>query len=258
MGELESALATIEAEIASAQKIADELTAALKRARKAAQAGRIADLERTLPLLAAKGEAAAATARELPGKWSFDAKSYLDGGFLAELREAAASASLDILEKDGRLYAFPLALRVDRGEVAVRVGKKAERGIRPSALAKLLAAIQKRPLRFSEQRFLDLLHKTYERMAGREWQTGRQAHGPVIPLADIHAVLTLLPGSDYSIEEFGRDLLLLDRKPDLRTREGHRLAFAGSAMARVRSPIKVYDESGREQSYLGISFAKEP
>jgi hypothetical protein len=39
-----------------------------------------------------------------------------------------------------------------------------------------------------------------------------------MPLTDIHEVLTLLPESTYSVEEFGRGLLLLARLPDLRTR----------------------------------------
>jgi len=259
MGELEAALAAIEAEIASAQTIAEGLTAALKRARKAAQVGRIAELERALLVLAEKGEAAVAAARTLSGKWTFDVKSYLDSGFLVELREAATAAHLSILEKDGRLYAFPLALRLERQKVALRIGKKLERSIRPSGLAKLLAAVQKHPARFSEQRFLDLLYETYARVARLEWQRVGEGLGPMIPLADIYSVLTLLPGADYPVEEFGRDLLLLARKPDLRTKQGHSFSFPGSALARERvQPIKVYDEEGRERMYLGLAFTKEP
>jgi hypothetical protein len=60
------------------------------------------------------------------------------------------------------------------------------------------------------------------------------------------------------LEEFGRDLLLLDRKPELRTKEGYRFSFVGSALARERvQPIKVYDEEGRERVYLGLTFTKE-
>ncbi|MND09607.1 hypothetical protein D3C83_330700 [compost metagenome] len=50
---------------------------------------------------------------------------------------------------------------------------------------------------------------------------------------------------------------MLDRKPDLRTREGHAFRFGGSAMARERSAIKVYDEEGRGKDYLGLAFRKD-
>ncbi|MFI5353928.1 MAG: hypothetical protein ACHQZS_13330 [Candidatus Binatales bacterium] len=143
--------------------------------------------------------------------------------------------------------------------MAVRIGKKLERRLRPKVLANQLAAMQKRPQRISEQRFLDLLYRVYQYLAGPEWRRAESGSGPVIRLADIHGALTLLPNSDYSIEEFGRDLLMLDRKPDLRTREGFRVTFPGSALARQKvQRITVYDEDGRERVYLGLSFVKEP
>ena len=186
------------------------------------------------------------------------ARSYLAEGYPEELRAAAAAAGISFTERDGRLYAFPLLLKIEPKDMAVRVGKKLERRIRPKQLVALLAAIQRRPQRFSEARFLDLIYKTYERIVRPEWRKTEKGLGPVVPLADIHAVLTLLPGSEYPIEEFGRDLLLLDRKPELRTREGHQFRFPGSALARERQPVKVYDEEGRERMYFGLAFVKEP
>src|SRR3546814_3281655 len=80
-------------------------------------------------------------------------------------------------------------------------------------------ATQKRPQRFREQQFLELLYKAYRPLAGAEWRKLERGPGPVIPVVDIHEVLTLLPGADYPIAEFGRDLLLLDRQPALRSEE---------------------------------------
>ena len=81
---------------------------------------------------------------------------------------------------------------------------------------------------------------------------------PVVGLADIHEILTLLPGTDYSIEEFARDLLLLDRMPDLRTRDDCRFEFPTSTLSRGRMKrIVAYDERGGERTYLGIRFVKE-
>jgi hypothetical protein len=256
---LESALVALEARLAEAQKPVDALTRALGRLRRAARQGHIADVEKILAVIGASAAEAEAAAGTLPAAWDFDAKAYLEGGFLAELREATAAAGVNLVDKDGRIYAFPLLLRIERGETAVRIGKKLERRIRPNALARQLAAIQKRPQRFSEQRFLDLLYRVYQRIGGVDWRKIEAGLGPVVPLADIHSILTLLPQSDYPIEEFGRDLLLLDRRPDLRTRDGHRFSFPGSAIARERvQRITVFDEDGRERVYIGLTFVKEP
>jgi hypothetical protein len=257
-GKLEAALAAIEEEIASAQARTTALSATLKRARTAAQTGRIGELERMLSMAIEAGESAAAAARTLAGKWTFDVKGHFEDGFVAELRKAAATANLNIVERDGRLFAFPIAFKIDRAEVGIRVNKKLERRLRPSVLVKLLADFQKRPTRLSEQRFLDLLHKVYSQLVRSEWQNVDRGQGPIVRLADIHAILTLLPGAEYPTEEFARDLLLLDRKPELRTREGYSFSFPGSALARERvQPIKVYDEEGRERTYLGLTFTKE-
>jgi hypothetical protein len=80
----------------------------------------------------------------------------------------------------------------------------------------------------------------------------------VIGLADIHEILTLLPGTDYPIEEFGRDLLLIDRRPEMRTRDGCRFEFPASTLSRGRMKrVSVYDERGEERIYIGIRFVKE-
>jgi hypothetical protein len=257
MGKLEAALVELEERIGAAQRSAEALSRQLKRLKKAAQTGEVSEIERTLLTLAERAEQAAETATALSRAWRFDARSYLDDGYRDELRSAAATAEIELLEKDGRLYAFPLLLRPEPRELAVRVGKKLERRLRPSWLAGELADLRRRPQRFREQQFLDLLYRLYRRVTGTGSRRGEM--GPIMRLSDIHGILTLLPNSDYSIEEFGRDLLLLDRKPDLRTRDGCRVSFPRSAIARERGirPVKVYDEGGREHTYLGLSFVKD-
>src|SRR5271166_3028607 len=137
------------------------------------------------------------------------------------LRRNAINA--DMFERNGRLYCFPLLLRIDANQSAVRIGRKIERNIRPSELVRLLAKAQKRPQRFREQAFIDLIWRAYRRLLGRDWN-GTDL-GRVIALIDIHDTLTLLPGSDYPPDEFARDLLLLDRLPDLHTRTDERFEF---------------------------------
>jgi hypothetical protein len=171
--------------------------------------------------------------------------------------EAAEAAGLQIFERDGRLYAFPLMLRVQPGDMAVRIGKKVERGIRPSELVRRLAALQKRPQRLREQPFLELLYRAYQRLAGPEWRRVEHGWGPHAVLADLHEVLTLLPGVDYALDEFGRDLLLLDRRPELRTRDGAGFRLGGSSLTRTNRRIVVYDERGDPREYTAISFGRE-
>jgi hypothetical protein len=140
----------------------------------------------------------------------------------------------------------------------VKVGRKVERRIRPSELARLLAKAQKRPQRFREQRFLELLYRTWRRLTGADRRD--TAAGPVVALADIYEWLTPLPGAgaDYPSEEFARDLLLLDRRPDLRTQDGYRFELPASTLSKGRMKrLVVYDEQRKERTYIGLRFLKE-
>src|SRR5260370_23599650 len=175
-----------------------------------------------------------------------------DGRFLTDLQAAAAEQKLAMLERDGRIYCFPLLLRTDASQSAVRVGRKTERRIRPSELVRLLAKAQKRPQRFREEAFLDLVWRTYRRLVGRDWNGADP--GRVIALIDIHDTLTLLPSSDYPQEEFARALLLLDRRPGLRTRSGERFEFPRGTTTKGIKPLIVYDEQGIERVYYGMRF----
>lgn len=257
MPELESALAALAAKVADAQKASDALSRSLKKLRQAADTGHVAELEKGLLAIAERGQEAEAAARSLAGAWEFDARGHLQSGYVEELRREAAAQGLSIFEKDGRLYAFPLILRIEPRDAAIRVGKKLERRIRPNQLVKLLAAMQKRPQRFREDRFLALLYEVYGQVAGDAWKRAEGGRGPAISLAQIHGLMTLLPGADYPIEEFGRDLILLDRKPDLRTKDGCSFDFAGSTLSKgAMKRVTVYDEDGKERTYIAIRFLR--
>ena len=78
-----------------------------------------------------------------------------------------------------------------------------------------------------------------------------------MPLAEVFEMLSALPGSDYSPEEFGRDLLLLARHPYLRTRDGCRFDYVGSTITKERiKRFSVFDEDGNEKVFVAICFAK--
>lgn len=259
MPTFEEALARLEREISDVEKAAKAFSSSLRKLGSAARSGNVAEIRKSLINIPIAATAAGEAVAKIDGAWSFDLSTYMSGEeYNQELIAAAEAAGITLKEKDGRLYCFPLLMRPLPRDGTVKIGKRTERGLRPKELVKKLAALQKRPQRFSEQRFLDLLYKAYLRVAGSEWRTEAAGRGRVVFLADLHDLLTLLPGSDYPIEEFGRDLLLLARKPDLAA-AGCRFDFSDATLGREPGArrIKVYDEDGREHAFLGIRFVKE-
>jgi hypothetical protein len=257
MASLEASLAALEEKVADAQKSADTLTKALRQLKKAASSGHLSELEKGVVTIAQRAQQAHSAASGIPGAWDFDSKAYLEQGYLRELQQEAKSQGLNVVERDGRLYCFPLVLRLEPREATVRIGTKRERRLRPKELVRQLAAMQRNKQRFNAQRFLDALYQAYRRVQGANWQKVESGPGPVVPLVEIHDVLTLLPYSDYPIEEFGRDLLLLARQPDLRTRDGCSFEFPGSTMTKERMKrVSVFDEKGSEVVFVAVRFTK--
>lgn len=257
MSDFEENLLSLDARLDQIQKLGRAVVAAIARTRAAVKTGHTAEIARGLAAIAQRIAEADAAAEGLPDQWNFDTAAYLsDGRFRDDLMAAAAEQGLSLFENDGRIYCFPLLLRIEPRDMAVKIGRRIERRIRPSALARLLVRLQKRPQRFREEQFLELLYRAWRRLAGAAWQG--EGRGPVVALSDIHDMLTLLPGADYPSEEFARDLLLLDRKPGLRTRDGCRFELPGSTLGKGRTKrIVVYDETGGEHTYIGLRFAKD-
>jgi hypothetical protein len=257
MSDFEESLLALDARLGEIQKRGKAVASAIARARIAAKLGRVSEITKDLDEISRRISDASAAVDGLSDAWQFDTTAYLaDGRFLNDLKAAAAERSLALFEKDGRVYCFPLLLRIDAQESAVKIGRRLERRIRPKELAGLLAAAQKRQQRFHEAQFLDLLYNGWRRVVGSGWRG--IGVGPAVPLAEIHETLTLFPGTDYSADEFSRDLLLLDRRPDLRTRDGCRFELPASTLSKGRARrLVVYDEEGREHTYVGLRFLKE-
>lgn len=257
MSDLEKQLTDLDAQLEAAQKIAKAVVSAVNRTRAAIKVGRINDIVKGLNTISQQAAEADRSAASLANAWTFDTAAYMaNGQFLADLQAAASEQGLKLFERNGRIYCFPLLLRIEPNQAAVKIGKRRERRIRPGELAKQLASLQKKPQRFREERFLRLLYDVWRRLG----QSRSLALGgaPVVSLAEIYETLTLLPDTDYPEEEFARDLLLLDRKPDLRTSDGARVEFPGSTLSKGRMRrLVVYDEGGAERTYIGVRFVKE-
>ena len=260
---LEDTLAAWDDQLAGLERQAGQVLRAARRLRKAAHEGAvtgfaaaIAELQDSATKLqAAVGQSATAPDIDL-------AAAFASGAFLDELSRAAAAAGVTLVQRDGRISVYPLALRLEARAQAVRIGHKLERRIRPSFLARHLRALQQRPNRFNARTVLDRLFRAYTVLAAArapDWQPSRPGAGPLVPLADLYDLLTLMPAAaaDYPLEEFLLDLLRLDRQPDARTGRGHRFELGGSTGTKGDKRLSAFDESGAQHDYYAIRFASE-
>jgi hypothetical protein len=250
---LESTLATWESALARLEQQAAQVLRAAKQLRKAAQDGAVAGApaaraalrDGVARLTEAIGEHAEDPPLDIPA-------AFESGSYLAELAEAASAAGVTLVQRDGRVTAYPVVLRLEPRTLGVRVGRKLERRLRPTVLARHLKDLQQRSTRFNARSFLDRLLRAYTVLTP-EWRSGE---GPLVPLAALHDVLTLLPAAaaDYPLEEFLVDLLRLDREPDARSGRGHRFELGGSTGTKGARRLSVFDEAGAQHDYFAIRF----
>jgi hypothetical protein len=193
---LEKALSTLEAELVEMDRDAAALRKWVSAARKAAHQGTIGEIGKAIE----QGQSRAAALQERLAKAgthiAFDPVEYLaSDAYLDELKEAAQAAGLALIDRDGRLSAFPLLLKRDPKSLAVRVNRKADRRIRPSFLVAQLKASQDRSSGFKAADFLKALFGAYQRLSrqfGAAYGASSTGLGPVAPLLDIYDTLTLM------------------------------------------------------------------
>jgi hypothetical protein len=253
---LETALDVWEAGLARVEQQAAQVSRAAKQLRKAAQDGALANAGAAHAALRESAAKLTETIARDSGLPDIDiAAAFESGAFLTELSAAATAAGVTLVQRDGRVTAFPVVLRLEPRNAGVRIGRKLERRLRPSVLARELKALQQRPGRFNAKSFLDRLLRGYTVLAPG-WRTGE---GPLVELAALHDVLTLLPAAaaDYPMEEFLVDLLRLDREPDARSGRGHRFELGGSTGTKGAKRLSVYDEAGALHDYYAVRFISD-
>ncbi len=252
---LETSLEAIERAAETALRGVTATMRELKRALAAARTGQVRDLRKALTAAQAAADGLAAETCSLGAAFDFDERAYLaSGGFVKELLAEAAAHGLAIVEgDDDRLLCYPSLLRVLPGDAAIEIDKVRDRRLRPSVLVGVLSRAQERGVRFKAEQFLDSVRAAYELHVAAE---GKRADA-VVRLVDIWSVLTMLPGqrTQYSRQEFARDLYLLDQSGITRTerspRELHWSASTGTKGAGVLTTVA---RNGREQLYWGVSF----
>jgi len=255
----EEALARTEADVNAALKAAASAAAALKKFRLAASTGCVRDLAKTIE---SSEQAIAALKRQFDKAregWRFDAESYTAGrGFIDDILKAAGEAGVKLFEQDERLYCYPVIVSVLPNELSVKIDKQKERRLRPSFLAAHLKALQNKPVRFRSEVFLEGLHSAYEKLV-KSRGAAADGKGHVIPLTEIYALLTIMPGmsKEYSQQEFARDIYLLDQSGISRTRKGFVVSLPASTGTKSpKNTVRVIARDGAEKKYYGIAFTE--
>jgi hypothetical protein len=256
---IDAQLAGLERALTEAERHAKAVLGTVRKLRRSSELGLVADLSRLFeqaPRQIEQTQAALAAAR---AGFTYDAEAeFASGAYLAELQAAAAEAGMNLVAREDRLTAFPLLLKLEPKIPAVRVGRKSERRIRPSVLLDLLKHAQAaqgiRPAVILGRIFQSYITLAPAVQPG--WRPSHRDAGPVVPLLDIHAALTMLPEAEaaYPRDAFACDLLRLNRAPDTRTRDGRGFALSASTATKGRNLLRVYDENGDEHVYAGIRF----
>lgn len=251
---LEEMLAATEADADEALGTVKRLQAAVAASRKAAGAGDLRALRRALAAAEDSLGDAAETASRLREGWPLseeDETALLSSGaYAGELMRHAERAGLAIIDQDGVLSSYPSLVRAAPRLRAVTIDRKTHRSIRPTRLVAHLLALRDREPALRTQQFLDTLHSAYAILAPEP--------GVMVSLVEVHRLLTLLPGTarDYGVQDFARDVYLLDRSGHTTTRAGARLRLsAGASSARNRrNLLLVVTRDGAEKSYYGVEF----
>lgn len=244
-----------------------ELEPAIKAAKKAATAaaasgkmlvsGEIKNLSRKLA--EAEDELIRATdgIQAFREKWeTIDTSGYFGSeDYLAELMAALDDYGVDAHRLADVLYVYPALVRLEPNSLAVRIDKKLEPRVRPTTLAKTLKDIQNRPSKFPAGRFLTSLFKIYKALGSRNLKKGEEWAGKSMFLKDIYEVISAAPGSDYTEQEFVRDIYLVDASGEDLEIRGHIAALEASSSTRDdRKTLSIITRDGQRKLYSTISF----
>jgi hypothetical protein len=252
-GGLEGALTELSTEAAALVRALAAAARAAKKAASVAETGTVRDIPIALANAATAARHAAETADRVREAWHFDVEGWFASGeYTKELLALAAETGVGAFESDDRILCYPVIVQVATGDASVVIDKKKERGVRPSAIVARLRAMQQREPKFKPEAFIESLASAYDLViASKQMRPGAAAR-----LVDVHAVLTLMPGSarEYTKQEFARDIYLLDQKGLVTTKNGRRMGLPASALTRSAGVMRTVTRTGQSKDYAGISF----
>lgn len=179
------------------------------------------------------------------------AESMRSGDFAREVVAAAARQDLSgVRIVHGVVFSFPVVVAPQPDKLAVRLGKKLLRVLRPSALVAELQKLRSRkPSGARLVKLLDAIERAYLDAAG-----GRS--NIAVKIQDIYERLTPLPDQrrEYGEVDFISDLYALERENVLLTAKNRVISFPASTGTRGGNAVRLTTESGEERLYSSIRF----
>ncbi len=238
-----------------AVRAAVRLAAAARALARAAAEGDIGRIRKTGEKLSEEADTARQEAANACAAWPLSPEAeerYLREEYAEELLRSADTGGLKMQRHEGTLAAYPMVIRILPRERALTLNRKKVSGLRPSRLVVKLKAIQNRKTRDNPQAFLEALFSAYKLTA-----QGERA-GLAVSLVEIFEIFTLLPGSDYSKEDFARDLLSLDRNGINLTKSGARVSLPASSGTRdSRDTFQCVTPEGEVVPFYGVKFTQD-
>jgi hypothetical protein len=251
----EEAFQQVERAAQAAELAARRLAKAARILAKAASDGDISRVRRASEKVSQESDTARQEAANAWAAWPFSSEAeeqYLTEEYTDELLRSADASGLRMQRHDSAVMSYPVVVRVLPTQRIVVFNRKRVTGLRPSALVAKLKAIQNSKSRANPQSFLEALFAAYSLIADGE------RSGTAVSLAEIFKVLTLLPGSDYSKEDFARDLMSLDRSGTSVTRMGARASFPASTGTRdSRNTFVCVSPEGQTVPFYAIKFTQD-
>jgi hypothetical protein len=251
---LEAALEQLDWYLASAHKALAAAQRQLKRTTEASRHGNLRDLPKLLESAAEAGGSFARATHDARRVWAFDGQRHMeDGGYLAELIGSAETLGLEgVRQVDGQLYSFPVVVKVEARDLSLKVGKKTQRGLRPSAVVALLKRLRSQPGRDNLRPAVAAFEKAYLAVTGGQ-------DGMAVPLRRIYDLLVLRPGQgrEYTELDFLLDVYRVDRAGVQVTPAGREMSLPASTATRGGKGYRFVTETGQERYYSSIRFDSE-
>lgn len=258
---LEVALADIEQRIMNATRSTKRVASALAAAQKAGAHGDLPGLRRALKEATDTLSVAQVDIDNMSSAWGWDdemEQDYLRGGrFIDELKKEAKAVHLNLQEDEGQLMCYPSILKTDAVRRVVLIDRRPYKFLRPTVLAAHLRDVQRRPPRFKAAAFIESLYTAWD--YARHFKSGSHGLSSGVRVDKIYAVLTISPGGskEYTKQEFGRDLYLLEASDVRKTKKGAKVDFLRSTGTKaVSGVISVVGEDDRKVIYSSIAFSE--
>lgn len=175
--------------------------------------------------------------------------------YLQELTDRLNEQEVDAHRLNDVLYVYPALVRRESSALGMRIDKKLEAGVRPGVLAASLRRLQNAPSRFPVARFLTSLFRIYKALNSQNLPKCEVWTGKVVYLRDIYEMISAAPGSDYTEQEFVRDIYLLDSAGEDLIVRGHQASLVASSSTRdEKKLLSIITRDGERKLYCGIRF----